>query len=78
ALPALGRSITATPENVIPPPLVTALAVTGGNVAFYRSCIPLLSDIACTPTDGVPPISVWIVSRNSLPPNIRRLHLGSI
>ena len=58
--------------------MVTALVVAGGNVPFYRRCIPLLSDIAHTPKDGVPTISVWIVRRNPLPPDIRRLNLGSI
>jgi hypothetical protein len=78
ALPTLGRIIPPAPENVIPPPLVTALAVTSGNVPFYRSRITLLSDIARTPKDGVPTISVWIVRRNPLAPDIRRLHFRSI
>jgi hypothetical protein len=58
--------------------LVTAFAVTGGNVPFYRRCITFLPDITPTPKDGVPTISVWIVRRNAFPPDIRRLHLGSI
>lgn len=78
ALPTLGHIIPPATENVIPPPLVTALAVTNGNVPFYRSRITLLSDIARTPKDGVPTISVWIVRRNPLAPDIRRLHFRSI
>jgi hypothetical protein len=58
--------------------LVTALAVAGGNVPLDLGCIPRLSNIAHPTKDGVPPISVWIVGRNPLPPDIRRLHLGSI
>lgn len=75
---ALRHSIPPAPENVIPPPPITALAATGGNVPFYRSRITLLPDIAPTPKDSLPTISVWIVGRNPLAPNVRRLRLWMI
>jgi hypothetical protein len=57
-LPALGRTITPAPENVIPQPMVTALTVTVGDVSLYRSRITLLPSVAHPPEDGVTAIPV--------------------
>ncbi|MBM1258945.1 hypothetical protein JQU16_22400, partial [Ponticoccus sp. SC6-60] len=78
ALSTLGRSITPTPENVIPPPLVTALVITGDDVPLDGGGITFLPDITPTPKDGVQTLPNRIVGRGALPPDIRRLHLGSI
>jgi hypothetical protein len=72
-LPSLGRTITPAPENVISQPLVTALTVTRGDVPLYRSRITLLPGVTPAPEDGVTAISVWIIRRNSLAPEIWRL-----
>jgi hypothetical protein len=55
--------------------MVTALTVTGGDVPLYRSRITLLPGISLTPEDGVTAISVWIIRRKALAPEIRRSRL---
>tara|TARA_R110002110_G_scaffold21093_1_gene84193 strand:- start:151 stop:375 length:225 start_codon:yes stop_codon:yes gene_type:complete len=74
-LPALGRTISPTPENVISQPLITVFPVTRGDVSLYRSRITLLSGVAHTPEDGVTAISVWIIRRKALAPETWRLRL---
>jgi hypothetical protein len=44
-----------------------------GDVSLYRSRITRLPSVAHTPEDGVTAISVWIVGRNALAPEIWRL-----
>tara|TARA_R110002094_G_scaffold63219_1_gene73679 strand:- start:187 stop:354 length:168 start_codon:yes stop_codon:yes gene_type:complete len=55
--------------------LVAALTVKGGDVPLYCRHITLLPSVAHTPEDGVTAVSVWIIRRKALAPEIRRLHL---
>jgi hypothetical protein len=55
--------------------LVTTLTVTGGDVTLYSSRITCLPGVAHTPEDGITAISVWIIRRKALAPEIRRSHL---
>jgi hypothetical protein len=55
-----------------------ALTIAEGYIPLQLSCTPLTSGVAHTPKDGIPTISVWIVGRTPLPPDIRRLRLRAL